>query len=111
MYVEETSNCCTAKEFTVFPEDEELVDAVFDWNRLPTKKEIIEEIQNCKEDGNAIVVAYLTNKQSKARALLKSVGFVSTRAMSKTHHPETKLYMLHLKLDTWNPPKRKGKVK
>ena len=109
MYVYEVAGCCTAKEFASFPVDE--VIAVFDWDRLPTEKEIIEEIQNCKKDGNAIIVAYLTNEQSKARALLNSVGFVSTRAMSKTHHPETKLYMLHLKLDTWNPPKRKGKVK
>lgn len=111
MYIEEIINCCTAKEFTSFPEDVSAANPYWVSDKLPTKKEIIENIKKCKQNGNAIVVVYLTDTQSKAKALLKSVGFISTRAISKTHHPETKLYMLHLKLDTWNPPKRKGKVK
>lgn len=95
MYVDEVESCCTAKIINSFPSPEDT------WLKQPTIEEIKKELLVLKKEGNAICIAFLTDKQKESIKMLKEVGFTCTRAVSKTHHPENKLYLLHIKLDTW----------
>lgn len=94
------TNCCTAKNLYGFPSND-----AWNYSIYPTVEQIKKQCSKAKKDGHAIVIALLTSRQMESIAILKKVGFVSTRAVEKTRHSDTKLYLLNLKLDTWKETK------
>lgn len=70
--------CCTARILHKF-------------NKFNTKDKILQVLNIAKNDGLAMVVISLTDKQTNSYELCKSIGFRFTRAASKGNHPNTKL--------------------
>lgn len=94
-------SCCTAVVWNDFFEDDllEKTDNYFEPKELPTKKEIYQQLVNKKLAGFAVIVATLTSEQSKFKNFLKSCGFNCSLPMTKTRHPENKLFLLYYRLD------------
>ena len=89
--------CCTAQILNGFDSINTM-----QWNlkqSVPTKEELLEQCHKSRQAGQGILVAILTNTQKEGLKVLKECGFTRTRAISKTHHPETKLILLWKALD------------
>ena len=89
--------CCTAEILNGFDKI-----ATMQWNlrtNIPTKEEVFEQCLKSRQAGQGILIAILTNTQKEGLKVLKECGFTRTRAISKTHHPETKLILLWKALD------------
>jgi hypothetical protein len=91
-------NCCTATILYNFRFDNTITNSKLDIdNELYL---LYSKLEQQKRNGIAVVVATCTDKQNLWKNFLKSCGFISTRGLSKSRHPENKLFLLHYKLDT-----------
>jgi hypothetical protein len=106
MKVANIFSCCTAVMLSSFRFDElGYGDAVGPDNAYPgmpvpeTKEALLAEMLKLKNEGKAMVIAFTNDKQVKANAFLKDIGFKSTKWATKTAHKNTRLKLWWFALD------------
>ncbi len=101
MKIDSIPSCCTAKIFSYF----ETAAAVGAEHQYPgvdighTKQDLLRELLNLKQSGQAMAIAFTNDKQVNANAMLKEVGFKSTKWATKTQHANTRLKLWWMALD------------
>jgi hypothetical protein len=68
-------------------------------NITETKEALLNEMLKFKHEGKAMVTAFTNDKQVKANAFLKDIGFKSTKWATKKQHANTRLKLWWFALD------------
>ncbi len=101
MKVSSIDSCCTAKMVSYFGQ----AAAVGPENMYPgrdigtTKQDLLNEMLRQKLAGQAMFIAFTNDTQKEGNALLKEVGFKSTKWATKTQHANTRLKLWWFALD------------
>jgi hypothetical protein len=105
MKVDNVASCCTAVVLSSFRFDGDGVPAQGADYNYPgmkveeTKEALLNEMLKLKNEGKAMVTAFTNDKQVKANAFLKDIGFKSTKWATKTSHANTRLKLWWFALD------------
>jgi len=101
MKIDSIASCCTAKILSYF----QTGPAVGPEDMYPgrdigrTKEDLLREMREHKEAGQAMFIAFTNDQQKDANKLLKEVGFKSTKWATKTQHANTRLKLWWFALD------------
>lgn len=106
MKLDTINSCCTAKMLCGFRLDQlgyrEGVGPAgnYEGDEIgDTKEQVLAKLLELKFAGQAMVTAFTNDKQVKANALLKEIGFKSTKWATKTQHENTRLKLWWFALD------------
>lgn len=101
IYTDEFPNCCTGTVAFNFGETDVNGCGNHDVKELGLKQQLINILDENKEDGYAFVICTTNSQQPTANKLLKSMGFSHSTWMSKDEHPETKVRIWWMPLEKW----------
>lgn len=102
---EDFPGCCTALVLTDFGNSHTSEYGFHDYGYQRIRDEVIEQVEDAKRD-MGIITAILTSEQTKARAVLKELGFIGTGDAEKGRHHEVTIELYYLHCKDWKAPEK-----